>query len=42
MKLSDAALSLLAGALAFCALSLLINPEVTGVRIAWGTFYGAF
>lgn len=33
---------LAAGALAFVAFSLLVNPAVTGTRVAWGTFYGAF
>jgi len=42
MNRRDLALSLLAGMLAFVALSLLINPDVTGLHIAWGTFYGAF
>lgn len=42
MTIKLAARCLLAGALAFIALSLLVNPDVTGARVAWGTFYGAF
>jgi hypothetical protein len=38
----DIARSVLAGILVFIALSLLVNPAVTGARMAWGTFYGAF
>ena len=42
MTFKEFALTLLTGALLFVAVSLLVNPEVTGVRMAWGTFYGAF
>ncbi len=38
----DMARYFLAGVLVFVALSLLVNPTVTGTRVAWGTFYGAF
>ena len=38
----DLLLALATGVCLFVALSLLINPDITGARAVWGTFYGAF